>query len=146
VLIFFPVFEDLLATVAYFLTINPECIFVTAFQHRSASQTISPLLEHYGLYAEVVAPGSDFSHLFPEGNTAVSSISVHRIVTKAKHAREQYARDGYTVLQGVLNPDMLAAIHRECERLCSTIPSESCTLLYFLYILIICFHVETCSG
>jgi hypothetical protein len=131
------VFEDALATVAYFMSIKPSCAFITTFQHRSATQTIAPLLQRFGLHAEVVRSGSHYCHLFPEGNTAIASVSVIEIVTKTKHAQGQYARDGYTVLEGVLTADMLAAIHSESDRLCAAIPSERCTSSA-------CYYTEVC--
>ncbi|RKP10001.1 putative methyltransferase-domain-containing protein [Thamnocephalis sphaerospora] len=42
-------FEAVLATVAYILRVHPQACFVTAYQERSATRSIQPLLERWGL-------------------------------------------------------------------------------------------------
>ena len=47
-------FEDILATVSYFVDKNPKCTFWTAYQERSSNRTLSHLLERWGLSCKAV--------------------------------------------------------------------------------------------
>ncbi|KAG0233112.1 Methyltransferase-like protein 23 [Actinomortierella wolfii] len=50
-----PDFEPLLATVSYVIhRHNPECVFITTYQDRSAKRSIAHLLDKWGLEAQII--------------------------------------------------------------------------------------------
>ena len=59
-------FESLLQTISLFFQKNPNCVFVTAYQERSAKRTLTPLLEQYNMKGELVECGYNLMDLVSE--------------------------------------------------------------------------------
>ena len=80
-------FDPVLSIVETMTRVNPQTIFYTTYQERSSRRTLCPLLDKYGLQAEVI-PLSSFLHSGHEtgfSNVCISfdSLMLLKIVRKA---------------------------------------------------------------